>query len=100
MSRAQTGPPDRGAHAGPAEEAIPGLSGRAEPGPSQLSDEEKKIIKTKQPLYGLSSRKVKGDRVRMALVCWGLLGSLPMLIGRDLGQRREPVYPAAPHASV
>ena len=35
---------------------------------SKLSANEMDIIKTKEPLFGLMSRKVTGDRVRLALV--------------------------------
>jgi len=34
----------------------------------QLSEKEREIIQTKEPLYGLLSRKVDGERVRLALV--------------------------------
>ncbi|KAH6904007.1 pre-mRNA-splicing factor ATP-dependent RNA helicase PRP43 [Coprinopsis sp. MPI-PUGE-AT-0042] len=57
----------KGAQPGPAEEAIPGLSGRLPPSSSKLSPEERNVIKAKEPLYGLRSREVKGDRVRLAL---------------------------------
>ncbi|KAH6879690.1 pre-mRNA-splicing factor ATP-dependent RNA helicase PRP43 [Coprinopsis sp. MPI-PUGE-AT-0042] len=57
----------KGAQPGPAEEAIPGLCERLPPSSSKLSPEERNIIKTKEPLYGLRSREVKGDSVRLAL---------------------------------
>lgn len=68
-SHVKPGPTESGAQPGPLDEAIDGLSRlKLTPSPSKLSPEEKKIIKTKQPLYGLRSGEVKGDRVRMALV--------------------------------
>ncbi|KAF6752395.1 pre-mRNA-splicing factor ATP-dependent RNA helicase PRP43 [Ephemerocybe angulata] len=43
---------------------IPGLGATTS---SKLSAKELEIIQTKEPLYGLMSRNVSGDRVRMAL---------------------------------
>ncbi|KAJ2918940.1 hypothetical protein MD484_g1498, partial [Candolleomyces efflorescens] len=63
----QAGPPMKSALPGPPESDIPGLSMASKGKGKPLSAAELEIIRTKEPLYGLMSRKVPGSRVRLAL---------------------------------
>lgn len=77
---------------------IPGLRATT----SSLSSKEKEIIQTKEPLYGLMSRKVSGERVRMALVSLPVdktpynAHSRPTLAG----SRSQPIHEETPHRAV